>query len=114
MQNIVTESTATHVAVGVEYGSVLDLRVYVYWSVDRASARVVLKNDALTEEYGAWAVLMRHPLPDGAIPDSVLNKLVGDVFHRASSVDPCVTDPIPLAAFFSRKYGWDWVPEKLA
>ncbi|MFE9442475.1 hypothetical protein ACFYO2_26515 [Streptomyces sp. NPDC006602] len=110
----VTEATATHAAVGI-MSEPLDLRVSIYWRAGEQGFRIVLKNEGMTEEYGAWDAQTAEPMRGETLPDHELDRLVWSCLSPYRVVGSgWVVDPISCAAHFSTEWGWDWTTERFA
>ncbi|MEU9404794.1 hypothetical protein AB0E08_03675 [Streptomyces sp. NPDC048281] len=110
----VTEATATHAAVGV-FGDPLNLRVTLYWRAEERGFLIVLKNEDMTEEYGAWQAQTEEPMAGETLPNLLLDRLVWVCLspHRKGGKGES-TDPASVAAHFSTEWGWDWTTERFA
>ncbi|MFD7605133.1 hypothetical protein ACFWAN_32420 [Streptomyces mirabilis] len=110
----VTAATATHAAVGVN-GEPLDLRVLIYWRAQERGFLIVVKNEDMTEEYGAWEGQTADPMPSETLPDSELDQLVWASLSPYRKVGhEWVVDPVSCAAYFSPEWGWEWTTERFA
>lgn len=110
MAEYVTEETATHKAVGLQWDP-LDLRVTLHWQPDTSGALVILTDETGDVRHGAWNMPTDEPL--GYSPDSqTLNTLVWTTLTRLGNPWPGFTpDPIDIAMHASTYLGWDWVPK---
>ncbi|MGW0087867.1 hypothetical protein ACWDWS_02490 [Streptomyces sp. NPDC003328] len=109
---IVTEDNATHGAVG-GMSEPLDLLVFLYWRAGETGFRIVLRDMESLEEYGAYDVQTLGAMPGETLPHSELNRLVSESLGKYTKEGQgWVTDPVSLAAFYSERWGWDWVPER--
>lgn len=110
----VTAATATHAAVGI-IREPLDLRVLLYWRAEKTGLLVVLKNEDMTEEYGAWEARTAKPVPGETLPDYELDRLVWTCLSPYRVIGSgWTTDPVSCAAHFSTEWGWDWTTERFA
>lgn len=110
----VTESNATHCAVA-DMAEPLNLMAFFYWRAGEKGFRLVLKDDDLTEEYGAWDVETSDVLLSETLSNERLDHLMGTALHKFHSHNNgWTTDPVALAAHYTLEWGWNWTTERFA